>query len=118
MHLRAIGSCCLTTEVEREVRALGGPWTFFCPVQGAKLCSNSCDGFLVKRLTGNGGKNHFPTKYFGSDQGGRGEAIKAYSCTLIEPNPKSNAELGEKTPVGCRSSSKVHSGGCLGTSRR
>ena len=33
---------------ESKVRALGGPWTYFCPVQGAKLCSNSCDGFLVK----------------------------------------------------------------------
>ena len=33
---------------EREVRALGGPWTFFVRSGVPNYSSNSCDGFLVK----------------------------------------------------------------------
>ena len=58
MHLGAVRSCCLTTEVERVIkRALGGPWNFILSGSGVpNYVVKSCDGFLV-RLAGEWRKN-------------------------------------------------------------
>ena len=49
--------------------------------------------------------------------GGQDEAKEVWFTTSTEPSSKPNDGSGRK-PKGIWSSGKVHSGGCLGTSRR
>ena len=63
------------------------------------MSGNSFHHRLREVLFRKGPPTPCPDKYFSADQGGRGEAIEAYFCTLIEPSPKSNEDSAEKDAV-------------------